>query len=164
MAKSPSKEGSGAEDADKLLIQDHRKVQKMFSEFEKLGSGDMEEKEDLVRDACTELRVHTMVEEEILYPALREELDDKGLIDEADVEHTVAKQLIGELEEMSADEDLFEAKFKVLGEYVNHHITEEEKEIFPQAKKAKVDMQSLGQQIKKRKEEILDEKQAISEE
>ena len=164
MAKSQGKDSSGADDAASLLIEDHRKVQQMFEEFKKLGDEDMEEKEDLVRTACTELRIHAMLEEEIVYPALREELDEESLVDEAEVEHTVAKQLMGELEEMSPDEELYDAKFTVLGEYVNHHIQEEEKEIFPQAKRAKVDMQALGAQIKKRKQEILDEIGELSEE
>ena len=159
MAKSQGKDSSGADDAASLLIEDHRKVQQMFEEFKKLGDEDMEEKEDLVRTACTELRIHAMLEEEIVYPALREELDEESLVDEAEVEHTVAKQLMGELEEMSPDEELYDAKFTVLGEYVNHHhIQEEEKEIFPQAKRAKVDMQALGAQIKKRKQEIFSRK------
>ena len=136
----------------------------MFEEFKKLGEGDEEEKEDLVRTACTELRIHAMLEEEILYPTVRGELDEKSLVDEAEVEHTVAKQLIGELEEMSPDEELYDAKFTVLGEYINHHIKEEENEIFPQAKRAKVDMRALGAQIKKRKEELVEEIGMLSEE
>src|SRR5512147_919293 len=130
MAKSQKKGASASEDAAKLLIEDHRKVQNMFEQFKKLGEDDIEEKEDLVRMACTELRIHTMLEEEIFYPALRGELDDESLLDEAEVEHTVAKQLIGELEEMSSDEELYDAKFTVLSEYVNHHVSEEENEMF----------------------------------
>ena len=151
MAKAPD---TRAEDAATLLVEDHRKVKKIFDEFKKLKSEDAGEKEDLVRMACTELKIHAMVEEEIFYPAVREKLEDTGLIDEAEVEHTVAKQLIGELEEMTPDEELYDAKFTVLGEYVNHHVAEEEKQIFPQAKKAKVDMQALGKKIKQRKKEL----------
>ena len=164
MAKAQEKQSSTADDAAKMLIEDHRKVQKMFEEFKKLGEGDEEEKEDLVRTACTELRIHAMLEEEILYPTVRGELDEKSLVDEAEVEHTVAKQLIGELEEMSPDEELYDAKFTVLGEYINHHIKEEETELFPQAKRAKVDMRALGAQIKKRKEELVEEIGMLSEE
>ena len=153
-----------AEDAASLLMEDHRKVKKMFDEFKKLKSEDAEEKEDLVRSACTELRIHAMLEEEIFYPALREKLEDTDLIDEAEVEHTVAKQLIGELEEMTPEEDLYDAKFKVLGEYVNHHVEEEEKQVFPQAKKAKVDMQALGKQIQERKKELQQQAGVASEE
>ena len=156
MAKSQARESSGAQDAAKLLTEDHRKVQKMFEEFKRLGDDDLEEKEDLVRTACTELRIHAMVEEEIFYPALRGEIKDTSLLDEASVEHTVAKQLIGELEEMTADDELYDAKFIVLGEYVNHHIAEEEKELFAQAKRSKVDMQAIGEQLHNRKQEILE--------
>ena len=152
-----------AEDAASLFIEDHRKV-KMFDEFKKLKSEDPEEKEDLVRMACTQLRIHAMLEEEIFYPAVREKLKDTGLIDEAEVEHTVAKQLIGELEEMTPEEELYDAKFTVLGEYVNHHVAEEEKQIFPQAKKAKVDMQALGKQIQQRKKELQQQAGVASEE
>lgn len=164
MAKSQAKGASTAEDAAKLLTDDHRKVQNMFEQFKKLGDDDIEEKEDLVRMTCTELRIHAMIEEEIFYPALRGELDDESLLDEAEVEHTVAKQLIGELEEMSPDEELYDAKFTVLGEYVNHHVAEEENEIFPEAKRAKVDMQALGEQLKERKQELLDEIGMMSDE
>ena len=126
----------------------------MFDEYKKLKSGDVEEKEDLVRKACAELKIHTTLEEEIFYPAAREKLDDASLIDEAEVEHASAKQLIGELEEMAPDENLFDAKFTVLGEYVKHHVSEEETQIFPQAKKAKVDMRALGTEIRRRREEL----------
>src|SRR5512132_1552759 len=105
MAKSQKKESSSAEDAAKLLTEDHRKVQKMFEDFKKLGDDDTEEKEELVRTACTELRIHAMLEEEIFYPALQDQIDDVSILDEANVEHTVAKQLIGELEEMFPEDD-----------------------------------------------------------
>ena len=99
-----------------------------------MTGGDAKEKEDLVRMACAELKIHATLEEEIFYPAAREELDETSLVDEAQVEHAVLKQLIGELED--------------------HHVAEEEKKIFPKAKKAKVDMQALGNEIRQRKEEI----------
>ena len=154
MAKAQGKGSAQAGNAaTTLLVEDHRKVRKIFDEFKKLKSGDVE-KENLVRMACTELKIHAMLEEEIFYPAVREKLDETGLIDEAQVEHAVAKQLIGELEEMTPDEELYDAKFTVLGEYVNHHVAEEEKEIFPQAKKAKVDMQALGKEIRQRRQEL----------
>jgi hemerythrin-like domain-containing protein len=154
MAKAPAKGSTQVEDATTLLMEDHRKVRRMFDEFKKLKSGDVEEKEDLVRKACAELKIHTTLEEEIFYPAAREKLDDASLIDEAEVEHASAKQLIGELEEMAPDENLFDAKFTVLGEYVKHHVSEEETQIFPQAKKAKVDMRALGTEIRRRREEL----------
>ncbi len=163
MAKAQGKGSAQAGDAATLLVEDHRKVRKIFDEFKKLKSGDVE-KENLVRMARTELKIHAMLEEEIFYPAVREKLDETGLIDEAQVEHAVAKQLIGELEEMTPDEELYDAKFTVLGEYVKHHVAEEEKKIFPQAKKAKVDMQALGEEIRQRKEELQQQTEVSSEE
>lgn len=161
MAKAQTKKSTGTEDAVKLLIADHRKVQKMFDQFKRLGDDDVEEKEQLVQTACMELRVHTTIEEEIFYPSLQGEIKDPSLLDEAGVEHTVAKQLIGELEEMTPEEELYDAKFHVLGEYVNHHIEEEEKELFPQAERSEVDLQAIGQQLHDRKEEILEEMAAL---
>jgi hemerythrin-like domain-containing protein len=164
MAKAQGKASAHAEDAAKLLVEDHRKVQRIFDKFKKLKSGDVEKKQDLVRTACTELRIHAMLEEEIFYPAVREKLDETGLIDEAEVEHAVAKQLIGELEEMTPEEEMYDAKFTVLGEYVNHHVAEEEKEIIPQAKKAKVDMQALGKEIQQRRQELRQQAGVLSDE
>jgi hemerythrin superfamily protein len=164
MAKAAGKGSSQAEDAAKLLAEDHRKVEKLFEEFKKLTSGDAEEKEDLVRMACAELKIHAMLEEEIFYPAVREKLNETSLIDEAQVEHTVVKQLIGELEEMTPDQELYDAKFTVLGEYVQHHVAEEENKIFPQVKKAKVDMHALGKKIRQRKQELQQHTEMSSEE
>jgi hypothetical protein len=97
------------------------------------------------------------VEEEIFYPALREALEDDDLVDEAVVEHASAKQLIAELEGMEPGDDLYDAKFTVLGEYVKHHVKEEQNEIFPQAKKSKMDLEQLGQEIAERKEQMKSE-------
>lgn len=157
MAKSQSKAGNGSTDATKILADDHRMVERIVEKFSKLKDGDIEGKEQLVREACNELKVHAIVEEEIFYPSVRRALDDGDVIDEAKVEHAVVKQLIGELEEMSADDELYDAKFTVLGEYVKHHVAEEEGEMFPLAKRAKVDMEELGAQIRDRKEELLAE-------
>ena len=155
MAKSQSKAGNGKTDATQILAKDHRLVERIIEKFDKLEDGDTEKKEQLVREACNELKVHAIVEEEIFYPSVRRALDEGDIIDEAQVEHEVVKQLIAELEEMTADDDLYDAKFTVLGEYVKHHVTEEEGELFPMAKRAKVDMEELGEQIRQRKEELL---------
>ncbi|HVK55026.1 MAG TPA: hemerythrin domain-containing protein, partial [Burkholderiales bacterium] len=131
-----------------------KKVQKIFKDFEKVKiKGDSQRKAELVRAACHELTLHTQLEEELVYPVLREALKEKNLIAEAAVEHATAKQLISELESMDPSDELYDAKFVVLGEYINHHIKEEEKEIFPKAKKAKVDFVSIGEEIRHRKEE-----------
>jgi hemerythrin superfamily protein len=159
MAPTTSKAKEIAGDAIKLLADDHRKVEKLVEKFEKLKDGADQEKQELVREACMELKIHAQVEEEIFYPAAREALKERDLLDEAEVEHTVAKQLISELESMTPKDDLFDAKFTVLGEYVKHHVQEEEKELFPKAKRAKLDMNELGHRIIQRKQELIAEMQ-----
>jgi len=157
-AKSPKK--SSAQDALHLLSEDHKKVREMFDEFEKMqkkGDVDDEEKQLLVETACAELSIHAQVEEEIFYPAARDAIDDMDLLDEAEVEHATAKQLITELAAMQPDDDLYDAKFTVLGEYVKHHVEEEEKELFPKVKKAKLDLVELGEEIRERKLELREE-------
>lgn len=141
-----------------MLAEDHRKVTKMFDQFEKMKEDeDDEAKQILVETACAELTVHAQIEEEIFYPALRETLDESDLLDEAEVEHACAKQLITELNGMEPGDDLYDAKFTVLGEYMKHHIQEEEKEIFPKVKKAKMDLDSLGEELRQRKMELREE-------
>lgn len=145
-------------DALELLAEDHRKVTKMFEQFEMMKKEDDDEaKQTLVEIACAELTVHAQIEEEIFYPALRETLEETDLLDEAEVEHASAKQLITELNAMQPGDDLYEAKFTVLGEYTKHHIQEEEKQIFPKAKKARMDLESLGEELRQRKMELREE-------
>lgn len=151
---------TSSEDALHLLADDHKNVQEMFEEFEELrqeNSEDQEAMQLLVENACAELTIHAQVEEELLYPAAREAIDDMDLLDEAEVEHASARQLITELAAMQPDDDLYAAKFKVLGEYVKHHIHEEEKELFPKLKKAEIDLVQLGEEIRNRKLELRDE-------
>jgi hemerythrin-like domain-containing protein len=140
-------------DAVALLMQDHKKVQKMFKDFEKLGDDDAAMKGELCSRICAELKIHTTLEEEIFYPAMREAMEDQGLLDEAEVEHATAKELIDQLEAMKPGDDLFDAKVTVLGEYVNHHIKEEHNEMFPEARKTQVDLVALGEEMFARKEE-----------
>jgi iron-sulfur cluster repair protein YtfE (RIC family) len=130
-------------------------VQKMFKQAEKLDrEEDAEELQQIVQTACQELTMHAQLEEELFYPALAAAArdDDQDLVLEAQVEHNSAKQLIAQLEQMSPQDDSYQATFKVLGEYVNHHIQEEEKQMFPAAKKAKVDVKAIGQEILQQKE------------
>lgn len=146
---------SSHEDAIQILVADHQKLDKMFAEFEKSKDKmEDEEKQTLVKRACDELTVHAQVEEEIFYPALREALDEGELIDEAEVEHASVKHLIEELESMQPDDELYDAKFTVMGEYVKHHVKEEQGEIFPKAKKSKLDLDQLGQEIVQRKTQL----------
>ncbi len=141
-----------------LLKEDHDKVKKAFKEFEKMDRSDTETCRQLVRTVCDDLRVHTMLEEEIFYPAVREAIEDEDIMNEAAVEHETAKTLIEQLENMEPDDPNYFATFTVLGEYVMHHVKEEEGEMFPQAKKAKeLDLEALGEQMRTRKEELMAE-------
>jgi len=141
-----------------MLIEDHRKVQKMFKQFEKLKDQDDEQsKRDLVEQACAELKVHTTIEEEIFYPAAREALEEGDLVAEAFVEHASAKDLIAKLEGMEAGGEEYDATFTVLGEYVNHHIEEEQDQMFPKMKKGDVDWDELAQQMQQRKQALQEE-------
>jgi hemerythrin superfamily protein len=143
-------------DAFALLTADHRTVKGLFKEFEKLSKQEDvdEEKAQLVRQICNELTVHAQVEEEIFYPAVREAIDDEDLMDEADIEHASAKDLIAQLEGMQPGDDHYDARVTVLGEYVDHHVKEEEGEMFSKARKADVDAEDLGVLITERKEEL----------
>jgi hemerythrin superfamily protein len=143
------------QDAIAMLKEDHRKVEKAFKEFEKMDRSDAETCRELVRSVCDDLKVHTMLEEEVFYPALREAIDDEDLLNEAAVEHETAKMLIEQLENMEPDDPNYFATFTVLGEYVMHHVKEEEGEMFPEAKKAKeLDLEELGERMRSRKEEL----------
>jgi hemerythrin superfamily protein len=135
-----------------LLTEDHRNVQKMFRKAERLESDDAQLQE-IVQTACAALTQHAELEEALFYPALRESGADEDLLDEAEVEHDVAKQLIAELEGMSAGDERYKAMFKVLGEYVNHHVEEEEGQIFRAARRAKLDLVAIGEEIMARKQE-----------
>jgi hemerythrin superfamily protein len=138
-----------------MLKQDHDKVEKAFKEFEKIDRADTQTCRELVMSVCEDLKVHTTLEEEIFYPAVREAIEDEDIMNEAQVEHDSAKELIGQLEGMKPDDPMYAAIFTVLGEYVQHHIKEEESEMFPQAKKSELDLMALAEQIAARKEELM---------
>ncbi len=152
MPKSRSKTKNP--DAIELLKQDHDKVEKAFKQFEKMDREDEEACAELVRTVCEDLKVHTTLEEEIFYPAARDAIDDDDILNEAAVEHETAKMLIEQLENMQPDDPNYHATFTVLGEYVRHHVKEEESELFPQVKKADLDLEALGEQMRARKEEL----------
>lgn len=146
---------STKKDALTLLRDDHQKVKKAFKEFEKLGDQAYSSKKDLAEDICQELEQHTKIEEEIFYPAFQKKTKgSKPLINEAVVEHGTAKDLIKQIRKMDAKDELFTAKVKVLGEYVNHHIKEEEEEMFPQFEKANIDLLALGEEMAERKQQL----------
>ncbi|KRB84737.1 hemerythrin [Noviherbaspirillum sp. Root189] len=149
----------------KLLTEDHKKVSALFDEFEKMkkkGDDDEEAKQLIVETVCAELTIHAQIEEEIFYPAARDAIDDMDLLDEAEVEHASAKQLISELSAMQPGDELYDAKFTVLGEYVKHHVEEEEKEMFPKVKKSDLDLEELGAELEQRKMELREELGLVS--
>lgn len=146
------------QDAIAMLTADHKKVKQLFSKFDKLkDAGTDDEKSDVVVTICNELKIHTTLEEEIFYPAVRKAIDDADLMDEALVEHAGAKDLIEQLEGADPEDDLYDAKVTVLGEQIDHHVKEEEGDMFPKAKKAKVDTDALGAKMLKRKLALMDE-------
>jgi hypothetical protein len=143
-----------APDAIALLTADHKNVKAMFKKYEDLGDKAYAAKEKLARDICDELKVHTTVEEEIFYPAVRKAIKDDDLMDEADVEHAGAKDLIAQIEAMKPQESHYDAKVKVLGEEIDHHVKEEQDEMFPKVRKSTLDLKALGAQITSRKAEL----------
>lgn len=147
-------------DAISLLKADHRQVEKWFGEFEKARSDSR--KTELAAQICLALRVHTQIEEEIFYPAFFEATEDTELHHEAIVEHDGAKRLIEQIEGSGPDEEFFDAKVKVLSEMIKHHVKEEEQPggMFAEARKAKMDLKELGEQLATRKAELMVESSA----
>ena len=138
-------------DGLQLLADDHRKVEDLFAQFEKASGSSAKEK--LVKQICTELKVHTMIEEEIYYPAIRGKVEEDAL-DEAWVEHDSAKTLVNELEAAAPDEEFYDAKVKVLQEMIEHHVKEEEKQrdnLFQQTRTADIDLDAMGAELAERK-------------
>ena len=141
-------------DGLQLLTQDHRKVEELFAQFEKASGASAKEK--IVRTICTELKIHSMIEEEIYYPEIRGKVEEDAL-DEAYVEHDSAKLLINELEAAEPDEEYYDAKVKVLQELIEHHVEEEEKQrdnLFQQTRAAEIDLEALGERLAARKAEL----------
>ena len=156
--KMRTEENSKDQDAIAMLTADHQKVKKLFGDFDKLKEeGGDEEKSALVEQICNELKIHATIEEEIFYPAVRKAIDDANLLDEALVEHAGAKDLIAQLEEAHPADELYDAKVTVLGEQIDHHVKEEEGQMFPQAKKAKLDTATLGVKMLKRRQALAKE-------
>ncbi|HET7816864.1 MAG TPA: hemerythrin domain-containing protein [Sphingomicrobium sp.] len=148
------------QDAIALLKQDHRKVEELFEQFEKARGG--ERKQRLALEICKELTIHSLIEEEIFYPACAGKVED-DLLKEAFVEHDSAKVLIAEIEAGRPSEDFYDAKVKVLQEQIEHHVEEEEQRvegIFSQARNAGVDMDALGEQLARRKLQLQQEIEA----
>jgi hemerythrin superfamily protein len=150
--KSPSARRQHT-DAITLLKADHRQVEEWFSQFEKAAKS---RKQQLARQICEALTVHTTIEEEIFYPSFLEATEDKDMHHEAVVEHAGAKQLIAEIQGMSAGDDYFDAKVTVLSEMIKHHVKEEEQPggMFAEARKSDMDLQALGDELMARKKEL----------
>ena len=148
---------STAQDAVSLLTADHAEVKQMFETYRQLvdENADDEQRGELARNICSMLTVHAEIEEEIFYPAMRENVDDELTLDEAEVEHAAAKELIEQIEAMDPGDALYDAKVIVLGEYVDHHVQEEENELFPQAEKAGIDLDDLGAELASRRRELM---------
>jgi hemerythrin superfamily protein len=142
-------------DALAMLRDDHRRVAALFAQVAKAGD-DRERKGSLVLRICRELAVHAQVEDEIFYPAARTVLRRQALVDEADVEHATVRMLVAELERGKPGDDHYDAKIKVLGEYVKHHVKEEQEALFPKLRRTPLDLAVLGERIAMRKRELED--------
>ena len=138
------------------LSADHRKVEALFKDYEKAKQADDDSRRDIAENICMELTVHATVEEEIFYPWLRETLDDDDmdLVEEAQVEHDGAKDLIAQIQGATEVDDVYDAKVKVLSEYIKHHVKEEEEEIFPSVSSEKEALDELGEEMEARKAEL----------
>jgi hemerythrin superfamily protein len=148
-----------------LLDADHKAVKKMFKDFDTLtesrARGAAQQRLDLAREICTELTVHAQVEEEIFYPALRQAIKETDLLAEAEVEHQTAKDLIAQIQVAEVADEEFDARVKVLGEYIDHHVKEERNEIFTKARAAKkLDLIAMRDEVEARKAELMDEQVA----
>ena len=142
------------QDAIELLKRDHADVKKAFKEFEKAKYKDPLACKEFLASICNAIAMHAKVEEEIFYPAVRAKIDEDDLMNEAMVEHKSAKQLIADIEKMGGDDPMLKASATVLSEYINHHVREEENEMFPKARRAKLDLEGLAERILARKDEL----------
>ena len=152
MTATSSKTKRQTQDATAMLMADHKEVKALFEEFEKAES--KQQKAELVAKICQELEVHMQIEEEIFYPAVKAALKDHELVPEGEVEHASVKDLIAQVKGVKPDGDTYDARVKVMGELIEHHVKDEETEMFPKAKKTKLDMEALGAKMAKRKEEL----------
>lgn len=157
MARSKRGGSRGLPLALELLSSDHRKVEDLFEQFEELKEEDDASRVAIAQRICSELTVHAQVEEDLFYPWLRENLDDTDKVAEALVEHTTAKQLIAEIQPVGEPDEEYDAKVKVLSEYIKHHVKEEENEIFTEVAGEEEELDELGQEMAARKAELMAE-------
>ena len=147
-----------AKDVLQMLMVEHREIKAMFLRYQALADAGRrgDERMLLASHVCVALALHMRMEEELLYPAAREVLPkDEDVVDEAYVEHAGAKTLIAQLKTMTSDQPLYDAKVKVLGEYIDHHIREEETEFFPKLRKTSLNLQAMGQRLAARKKQLM---------
>ena len=144
---------AAASDAVKLLSDDHRQVHALFQKYKRLAEkhANGDERQPLAEQICLLLTVHATIEEELFYPAARAADVDTGLLDEAEVEHGTVNDLIAQIRAMGPDDERYDAKLKVLGEYVDHHVKEEQDELFPRCAKSPLDLVELGALLAARK-------------
>ena len=143
--------------AIELLSSDHRKVEGLFKQFEDRKEEEDDSRVAIAQRICSELTVHAQVEEEFFYPWLRENLEETEMVAEADVEHATLKALIEQIQPVLAPDEAYDAKVKVLSEYVKHHVKEEEDEIFPEVASEEEELDELGQEMAARKAELMKE-------
>ena len=140
-----------------MLSSDHRKVEDLFKKFEEMKEKDDASRVAVAQRVCTELTIHMQIEEDLLYPWLRENMDDTDMVAEAYVEHATAKQLIAEIMQVGEPDEEYDAKVKVLSEYIKHHVKEEEGEIWPDVASEEEELDELGQELFARKAELMAE-------
>ena len=146
---------NGKQEATALLKADHKLVEQLFDDYEQ--SNTKSQKKQIVEQICKELSIHAQVEEEIFYPAVQKALKDHELVPEAVVEHSTLKDLIAAVKGVEPDGDMYDAKIKVMCEYVKHHVKEEENEMFVEAKSTSLDMVKLGALMSERKTQLANE-------
>lgn len=144
-------------DALALLAADHEDVRQLFAEYDELvaDEADAEDRLALAIEICDAITAHATAEEEIFYPAVRTVLEDEELVDEAESEHASARALIEQIRGLDPADDSYDATVRVLGEAIEHHVQEEEGELFPRVRESGLDLQDLGERIATRKEEVL---------
>ena len=164
MARTQGNDGERS--AIDMLEQDHKRVQKLFKDFEKVDRADEEAVREVVETACLELQIHSMLEEEIFYPAVRSHSEGtaEDYLNESEIEHEACDDLIARLHELEADDPMYCAYFSVLTKFVKHHIKEEEHSLFPRAEKMKLDLKQLGEDMRNRREELFAEMERAEDE